>query len=88
MLNHVSMAVQCKFHQCVNQTTAYKPWKSGHINHAVIPPWLVNCPSATSKIRMGTPANTRQMKYGMRKQPWRKESKEGLEDGKREKEDL
>lgn len=46
-----------------------RPLNNGQIFQAVMPPWLVNWPSETSKIKMGAPASTKQIKYGIRKHP-------------------
>lgn len=46
-----------------------RPLNNGQILHAVMPPWLVNWPKETSNIKMGAPASTKQIKYGIRKHP-------------------
>ena len=45
------------------------PWKKGQRSQTPMPPTCMNCPSETSRINIGMPPNTTQIKYGIKKAP-------------------
>ena len=45
------------------------PWNSGQIIQAPIPPFVMNCPRATSMKKSGIPPMMTQIKYGIKNAP-------------------
>lgn len=49
------------------------PLNIGQMSQTVMPPWLVNWPRAISRMKTGAPPAIRQMRYGIRKAPTKKQ---------------
>ena len=45
------------------------PWNNGDIFHAFIPPSDINCPTDTSRKKVGIPPSIQHTKYGIRNAP-------------------